>query len=59
MIAYYKCKCRSKDKLKIKELIDQGVEVRIVKGNPLWRAEAKQYGTKMPFLVKDGKVTAL
>lgn len=54
MIAYFRCACTSYDKFRIKHLINKGYEVRVIKGNPQWRKEAKCYNLKMPFIVENG-----
>lgn len=59
MIVYFYCLCRSRDKLKAKELEANGAEIRITKYNPEFRAEAKAYKTRLPFLIENGKVTRL
>lgn len=59
MIAYLKCKCKSKDRLLVNKLRSEGVEVRITKNNPTYKKEAQAYGARMPFTVDNGKVTEL
>lgn len=55
MIAYFKCLCTAKDKLAASKLRAAGFEIRLT-NNPKWRVEAKAYGVKLPFTVKDGVV---
>lgn len=59
MKAYFKCMCRSKDKILIKKLLDQGVEVVIIGSDPIKRAEARQYKMKPPFIVGDKGIEKL
>lgn len=59
MIAYFRCICKSADKLKAKQLREDGVEIRDIRQNPAWRKEAKQYGLRLPILVTNGKAYEL
>jgi hypothetical protein len=60
MIVYFKCLCRSADKLEAIRLRDElGAEIRVIKNNPQWREEAESYGMKLPFIVEDGKARPL
>lgn len=54
MTAYFKCLCRSSEKIRAKKLIEEGYVIKITKSNPEFMLEAKSYGLKMPFKVTDG-----
>lgn len=58
MIAYFKCLCRSSDKVLAKRYKEQGIEVRVTKNNTAYRDEAAKFKTKMPFLVDNGVVVS-
>lgn len=53
MIVYVRCRCKSK--LQIQKLESEGAEVRNIKHNPEWAKQARQYGMKLPFIVRGGK----
>lgn len=59
MTAYFRCICRSSEKLLAKRLQSEGYEIRDIRQNFEWRKEARQYDAKLPFTVVDGRVTEL
>ena len=59
MIVYFKCICKSSDKLLAKNLQAQGYEVRDIRRNLEWRKQAREYKMKPPFKVADGIASAL
>lgn len=59
MIAYFRCVCKSADKLLARKLQGEGVEIRLTKNNPENREASKLYGCKMPFIVQDGVATEI
>lgn len=54
MIAYLKCKCKSKDRLLAKKLEDQGYQVRIAKGSLDVQRQISRYKQVLPFVVERG-----
>lgn len=58
MIAYLRCNC-GRNKLRAKQLADEGWTVRFVNMSSAWREEAKRYNTRLPFGVKDGVIVRL
>lgn len=55
MKAYFKCVCRSREKLLAKELRGQGVEVVVVRNSPAWAKYTRQHGIYFPFMIERGK----
>lgn len=54
MIVYFRCLCKSQDKLWAKRLRETyRAEIRQTKNSPKHREEAKLYGLKLPFIVED------
>lgn len=54
MIAYFGCACKSREKLLLKKLQNSGYEIRVVRTNPKWKAIARTFNKKMPFVVENG-----
>lgn len=59
MIAYFYCLCKSRDRVKARELKAAGIEIRLTKHNPAYHEEAARYGLKLPILVDDGKASLI
>lgn len=53
MIVYFKCLCKTQEKLRALELQKiYKAEVRVTKKSPQWRKEAAKYNMKLPFIVE-------
>jgi hypothetical protein len=60
MIVYFKCLCRSAEKLEAKRLREtHNAVIRVVKNNPEWRKEVAKYKMKLPFIVENGEARPL
>lgn len=53
MIIYMKCACTSQDRLWVMHMRNNGHDVRAINKNSDWRKEAREYKTKLPFIVLD------
>lgn len=60
MIIYFYCLCKSRDKLRAKELKNTySAEIRTTRDNPVYAKEASGYGMRLPIIVQDGKARQL
>lgn len=54
MIVYFKCLCKTQEKLRALELQKlYNAEIRVTRNSPQWQKEAKKYNMKMPFIVEN------